>query len=103
MEIGIVLIVYGVIVTAGGAMGFRMAGSRVSLIMGCVSGLMLDLSGVMVLLGKTGGAYFGMGVTGALVLVFAMRYAKTRKMMPAGMMLAVSVVVAAILYAQLFS
>lgn len=103
MVLGIVLIVYGVIALGGGVMGFRMAGSKASLMMGSASGLMLAISGVMVLMGKSIGAYFGFGVTCALVLVFAMRYARTKKMMPAGMMLALSVIVLAILYAQLFS
>ena len=98
---GIALIIYGVIVLGGGIMGFRMAGSKASLMMGAASGLMLAISGALVLLGNRGGAYWGMGVTGALILVFGRRYMESRKMMPAGLMLAASVIVAAILYAQL--
>jgi uncharacterized membrane protein (UPF0136 family) len=100
---GIALIVYGVIVLAGGVMGFRMAGSRASLMMGAASGLMLAVSGALVLRGNIGGGYWGLGVTLALILVFGRRYLNTMKMMPSGIMLAVSVIVAAILYAQLFT
>jgi uncharacterized membrane protein (UPF0136 family) len=101
MAVGIALIVYGVVVLAGGIMGFRMAGSRASLTMGSATGLMLVISGILALLGNRSGAYWGMGVTGALILVFGRRYLESQKMMPAGYMLAASVIVAAILYAQL--
>jgi len=98
---GIALIIYGVVVLAGGIIGFRMAGNRASLMMGAATGLMLAISGILVLLGNRGGAYWGMGVTGAVLLVFGRRYLESRKMMPTGFMLAASVIVAAILYAQL--
>ncbi|HLQ76550.1 MAG TPA: TMEM14 family protein [Terriglobia bacterium] len=98
---GIALIVYGVIILGGGIAGFRSAGSRASLMMGAVSGLMLAISGAMVISGNRIGGYFGVGVTAALILVFAMRYAKTKKMKPAGLLLAISVIMAAILYTEL--
>lgn len=103
MVIGIVLIVYGVIVLGGGVMGFKMAKSKPSLIMGTITGLAVLVAGVMVLTGNSHGAEVGLGVNFALVLVFLMRYLRTLKMMPAGIMLAVSVVVLAILYAQMFT
>ena len=102
-RMGIVLIVYSFIVLGGGIAGFRMAGSRASLMMGATTGLMLAVSGALVLLGNKSGAYYGLGVDLALILVFGSRYLRTMKMMPAGFMLAASVIVAAILYAQLFT
>jgi uncharacterized membrane protein (UPF0136 family) len=42
----IVLIVYGIINIAGGAMGFAMAGSPASLIVGGIAGLLILLCGV---------------------------------------------------------
>lgn len=71
--------------------------------MGAVSGFLLAICGALVILGNRTGGYFGVGVTAVLILVFAMRYAKTRKMMPAGLMLAVSVIMAAIFYTELGS
>ena len=100
---GIVLIVYAFTVLAGGVAGFRMAGSRSSLMMGSATGLMLAISGALVLFGNKSGAYYGLGVNMALILVFGSRYLRTMKMVPAGLMLAASVIVAAILYAQLFT
>jgi uncharacterized membrane protein (UPF0136 family) len=100
---GIVLIVYAFVILAGGVAGFRMANSRASLMMGAATGLMLAISGALVLFGNKSGAYYGLGVNLALILVFGSRYLRTMKMMPAGFMLAASVIVAAILYAQLFT
>jgi len=100
---GIVLIVYAFIVLGGGITDFRLAASRASLMMGGTTGLMLAVSGALVLLGNRSGAFYGLGVNLALILVFGSRYLRTMKMMPAGFMLAASVIVAAILYAQLFT
>ena len=100
---GIVLIVYALVILGGGVAGFRIAQSRSSLMMGAATGLMLAISGVLVLSGNKSGAYYGLGVNLALILVFGSRYLRTMKMMPAGFMLAASVIVAAILYAQLFT
>ena len=97
------MIVYGVIVAGGGVMGFKKAASMPSLIMGSLSGLALVISGILVLLGNAHGADIGLGVNFALVLIFLMRYLKTLKMMPAGIMLAISVIVLAFLYTHLFS
>ena len=102
-RMGITLIAYGIVVAVMGVLGFRMAGSRQSLIMGVFTGLMLVMSGGLVLMGNRGGAYYGLGVNAALILVFGSRYLRTMKMLPAGYMLAASVIVAAVLYAQLFT
>jgi len=51
---GIVLIVYAIIILIGGVAGFRLAGSRASLIMGSITGLMLAVSGTLVLFGNKG-------------------------------------------------
>ena len=101
--VGIVLIVYALVILAGGVAGLRMAESRASLMMGATTGMRLAISGALVLLGNKSGAYYGLGVNIALILVFGSRYLRTMKMMPAGFMLAASVIVAAILYAQLFT
>ena len=100
---GITLIIYGIVVAALGIFGFRMAGSRQSVLMGSFTGIMLVISGALVLSGNRSGAYYGLGVNSALILVFGSRYLRTMKMVPAGYMLAASVIVAAILYAQLFT
>jgi uncharacterized membrane protein (UPF0136 family) len=102
---GIVLIVYGAIAIAAAPVVFRIAEERTlsnTGIIGAVFGLVLAISGIAVLLGSNAAGYVGVGANALLMTIFAMRYNKTGKMMPAGMMLSLSVVVAAFQYTALF-
>ena len=84
-----VMAAYALLLFVGGFMGMK-AGSRVSLIMGIVSGSLV-LVGVY-LLGvtpKTG--YIFLAVINALLsVVFIKRYLATKKIMPSGMLLVLS-------------
>lgn len=93
----IILIIYGALVEAGGVMGYVKAKSKASLISGAVSGLLLIVCAIAILAGFPAGAQAGLGVTVLLCVVFAMRLAKTRKMMPSGMLLILSLAVAGLL------
>ncbi|MBM3838946.1 MAG: hypothetical protein FJ398_13460 [Verrucomicrobia bacterium] len=91
-----VLWVYIVLLLAGGLMGFLKAGSKISLI---TSGVFaLALSGAA--LGWLGPAYVADILLALLLAVFAARYAKGRKFMPAGFMGCVTLI--AILLRRLF-
>ena len=96
-----VLIAYGLFVEVGGFIGFVKSKSKASLIAGGISGALLLLSGGLVLIGVAAGGYIGFVVTLVLVVMFGMRLAKTKKFMPSGMMLAVSIVVAGVLASML--
>ena len=102
MAIAIVLLIYGAITAVGGVMGYVNAKSTASLIAGAASGCVLLLSGALIIAGAAWGAYLGFAVTMVLIVVFWMRYHKTRTVMPAGMMLGITVVVAAVLFTELF-
>ncbi len=87
MNLGIIsAIAYGILAIIGGIIGYSQAQSKVSLISGIVSGLLLILGGVMQLQGQAWGLILATVVTAVLVIVFAVRLAKTRKFMPAGLM-----------------
>lgn len=77
---------YGILAIAGGIIGYTQARSRVSLLSGSISGLLLILAAYLQLQGQTWGSILAVLVTGVLVVVFAFRLAKTRKFMPAGLM-----------------
>lgn len=77
---------YGILAIAGGIIGYTQARSRVSLLSGSISGLLLILAAYLQLKGQTSGSILAVLVTGVLVVVFAFRLAKTRKFMPAGLM-----------------
>jgi uncharacterized membrane protein (UPF0136 family) len=92
----IVLWVYIVLLVVGGLIGFFKAGSRVSLISSSVFAAVLVLT-------QTG--LFAPAVArnlvsvllAALLVVFALRLAKTKKFMPSGLMLALTLLALALL------
>ncbi len=102
MSLGIITaIAYGVLAIVGGIMGYVKAKSKASLISGSISGLLVILGGVMQLQGQAWGLIIAAIVTAVLVIVFAMRLAKTRKFMPAGLMSVLGVVALGVMLNQL--
>lgn len=97
---GIVAIAYGILVGIGGAIGYAQAQSRASLISGSLSGVLLVVAGVMQLQGSEIGLLLALVVTALLVVVFAIRLAKTRRWVPAGLMLMAGIASLAILFVQ---
>jgi len=80
-------IAYGILSIVGGIIGYVQAQSKTSLISGSISGALLILGGVLALLGVNGGRWLAAIVTVSLIIVFAVRLSKTRKFMPAGLMI----------------
>ena len=95
-------VVYGILMLVGGIFGFTKAGSKVSLITGAVSGILI-FAGVGLLMqgqyaaGRALLAFTSFVLSGA----FALRLLKTRKFMPAGMLLVLSLI-ASFMAVQLF-
>lgn len=86
-----VLLVYGILMVLGGLMGYR-AGSRVSLIAGLVSGVLLLAAWWLSRTQPVAGLWAGVVITLLLCGSFAMRLLETRRFMPSGALLVVSVV-----------
>jgi uncharacterized membrane protein (UPF0136 family) len=86
----IIVIGYALFLFLGGAMGAK-AGSRISLIMGSVSGALVLVGDVWIRRDVAGGFLFLTVVAGLLTIVFLQRLLKTKKMMPSGMLLIVNV------------
>ena len=80
-------IAYGITSIAGGVFGYARAKSRVSLILGSISGIVLLFAAWAQLQGLTIGLTLAQIITLLLVGVFTVRLIKTRKFMPAGLML----------------
>ncbi|CAN5663617.1 hypothetical protein BH10CYA1_BH10CYA1_51900 [soil metagenome] len=77
-----------ILVAAGGAMGFVKAKSKASLISGVVSGVILAVMFAVAMMGHAKEATIGAFITYTLLdTVFAIRLKKTRKFMPAGLIL----------------
>jgi uncharacterized membrane protein (UPF0136 family) len=89
MNIGIIAaIAYGILAIGGGIMGYAKSQSKASIISGSISGLLLIAAGVFQLMGQSWGQYLGIAIATVLIVVFIVRLVKTRKFMPAGLMIA---------------
>ena len=88
----IILLVYGILLVVGAFLGFK-AGSRVSLVMGLVSGLLIFAGVYLVSACPKIGYLFSALISGALIIIFAKRFLKTRKLMPGGLLGIISLAV----------
>jgi len=89
----IAIIVYGILAIAGGIIGYQSAKSKVSLISGSISGVLLLIGGIASFFGQNWGIILGAIVAAVLVVVFIIRLVKTKKFMPAGLMILGGVIV----------
>ncbi len=88
MNLGVIAVItYGILALLGGIMGYVKSQSQASLISGIVSGSLLLASGGLQLGGQDWGKFLGIAIATALILVFVVRLVKTRKFMPAGVMI----------------
>lgn len=81
----IYLFIFGLFTIVGGVMGYVKAGSNASLIAGGISGLLLLVSGYLIMSGKTQpGLILGLVISLALAGRFLPIFLKTHGIMPAG-------------------
>lgn len=98
MQLGqLVLVVYAILMLAGGIAGYRIAGSTASLAAGAGSAAALAGAWLLSRTQPATGFWVGAGVAAALALFFLYRVVKTGKPMPAGGLLALSVLAVALL------
>jgi len=83
-----ILWIYIALLIVGGLMGYLKAGSKVSLITSVLFAIILALFAGRVLTWPYGPE----AILVLLLVVFVMRYAKTKKFMPAGLMIVLSAV-----------
>lgn len=86
------LLLYAVLVIAGGILGYVKAQSKPSLISGLISGIALLITWFITWQSYRTGMTLATCLTIALLIVFAIRFWKTNKFMPAGLMAILSLV-----------
>ncbi|MGD1914246.1 MAG: TMEM14 family protein [Rivularia sp. (in: cyanobacteria)] len=91
---------YGALAIIGGIIGYKSAGSKVSLISGTISGLLLLVTAYLQFQGIIWGFNLAVIITSLLVIVFAIRLIKTRKVMPAGLMFVLGLVALVVMLSQ---
>ena len=91
-----VLWIYIILLLIGGLIGFLKAGSKVSLITSAVSAAVLIVTAIPGLLAPGVARAAADLIMAALLVVFAIRLAKTRKFMPSGLMLVITLLALAV-------
>lgn len=85
----IVFIVWALLLYVGALMGSK-AGSKVSLIMGLISGTLVLVGVYLIAAQGRSGYLFLAGINALLTATFLQRLLKTKKFMPSGMLLVLS-------------
>lgn len=96
-----IVLIYGVLVAAGGAMGYFKAGSMASLIAGVGSGILLAGASAAMMKGSYQAGWWVSLIVALLLLGrFGSAALKEFKMMPGGMVIIFSLIVIALLVAN---
>lgn len=88
----LIIALYGLLVAIGGIIGYVKARSQISLIAGLGSAVALWIAAYLTLTNALSGLILAVCVAAELLVFFSLRWAKTRKFMPAGLMAVVSLV-----------
>jgi len=102
MSIGAaVALIYGALTIIGGMIGYLKSRSKASIISGSIAGFLLILSGLIQLQGQPWGLLLGLSISLGLIIIFGIRFNKTRQYMTAGLMTFLGAVVFAVMLSQL--
>ena len=100
-NLAILVWLYGAIVLAGGLIGWIKARSQPSLLSGLAFGVLLGLCGLAMWEGRWIGLTTGAGLALGLTVIMGIRFAKTKKFMPAGLVAVLSAVMLVVLSAAM--
>jgi uncharacterized membrane protein (UPF0136 family) len=105
MIVASVFLMYGLLLYAEAGISFQRSQNRQLMIPGVVAGTILLVAAVLVgfQMQVQVGASIGVGATLAMLGNFGARLTKTKKFMPAGLMMVISVVAVGILATQVFT
>ncbi|MBS0629081.1 MAG: TMEM14 family protein [Verrucomicrobia bacterium] len=92
-----VTLFYGLIVIAGGIIGFLKANSTTSIVVGSISGFLLLLTALGMMGRMVAPAYLALAITLILDAFFTYRWIATYNFMPSGLMTVISTLVLLVL------
>ena len=95
-----ILALYGLLLLAGAYFGSK-AGSKISLYMGIICGVIVLLSVYYSMSNPKLGYLLLTGISGSLTIMFIQRFLQTHKIMPSGMLLLVSLIAFFVSWSQL--
>ncbi len=87
----LIILGYGLFLIFGAYMGWK-AGSKISLIMGLISGILVFLGFYLTSLNFKNGFLFLTIIGGVLSAMFVMRLVKTQNFMPSGILLIITLI-----------
>jgi uncharacterized membrane protein (UPF0136 family) len=87
---------FGALTVAGGVLGFVKAKSRASLIAGSIAGGLLMVAGYFASDRSTHGLRLGLALSLALTIRFLLAYRRNKKIMPAGIIVVLGIIGAAL-------
>ena len=96
------ILVYALLVAIGGVIGYVKAKSNQSLISGLGSGVALAIAWYISLQNPTAGLALAAAIAVALLVVFALRFRATKKLMPAGLLAILSLIMTVVFVTALF-
>jgi uncharacterized membrane protein (UPF0136 family) len=97
------LLGYGVVLILGGIMGYAKGRSRVSLLTGSISGVVILGAFAWSLQSPTPALWLGAAMAAILAIGMGARFRKSGKFMPAGMIALLSLVALAVMLAGVFA
>jgi uncharacterized membrane protein (UPF0136 family) len=93
MGVAVLLIAYGALNGLGGLLAYSRSKSKISLVVGGFFGILLILCGALAWAGFQAPAYIGFALAILMLLLFTIRYRRTKKFRPAGLMAIISLIV----------
>lgn len=97
----LIIVIYGVLVGLGGILGYIKARSTPSLVFGLASGIALLICGWLASTRKATGIEGAILIALMLAIFFGIRYSRSRKLMPAGIMTVLSLLTIVLLLTHL--
>ncbi|MEP0895803.1 MULTISPECIES: TMEM14 family protein [Leptolyngbya] len=88
----LIIALYGLFIAIGGIIGYLKARSQISLIAGLGNAIVLWIAAYVTLNNLDGGLILAVCIAVELLVFFSLRWSKTRKFMPAGLMAILSLI-----------